>query len=720
MDKHKIHVNSLSKKLVINLLDKDKTNNFGVSDTIQFHFEKFLQEAKTNFNKSKYRKVLEDIKDKHQKFLLVKDYYITYELRLKCLRKILERKLNKGNKSKNILDWLIRIDITLEEWFAYISEYFKSSDIQLADQINLQLELLIKNSLYQCYHYALLSKSDKNMSDTIGFLSLGERLIKFIIDITYLPDTLFIIQKIYLFQTSLLIADEDFELAKEYSANCLKYALKELYQRIDTSDGIIQEKMSKKELIHLQKTTTNIVLAFYQRGVCEENRGNLLRAIEDYKQAKWFAVNFLSSSNSDLTKFIQELEIRALNYNNLVNILNNNLKIKQNSLSQHKNYISKLYHNEEERLNRFNGEIKRIESMVFHEFDDNDLLKKKSENLKFVLSTVKTINNLLSNKFRDLVKNINEQDFEIGKLNKDLRDKIQKKINEIKAERIYNENSKRNKQIKAVEKTNKSFDDSIVGIKDISQYNKSNSLNYNIEERTKRHTHSESKLNTITHSGDKIAKYQFSKFISNKKYQAKKDYLSTLEMKESLFQRNLLKSKRNEKINIEDVNYKKINIECELFFNKVITNTKKTFIEKEKNHQQKEIYLEEKKLNNNQESKLTRQVLKSLDYKSLDKLKNIIAINNVRMKEMPSSSKNVKLVNVNETHDVNKEIKEKINLFDNQLALIENNTVHLKKIIEIDSKAKKPKFNRKKKEYLSSSKVNTFIAISKNEDNDYS
>ena len=693
-----------SKLMLIN--NVENSNNMLFSDNIQHHFEKFIFEIKSNINKSKYRKVLEDIEEKKQKFEKLQDYWLLYEYKLKSIRKIIERKFNKSSNLKNIEDWLIRFDDTIEEWFSYLSEVLRHYDSNLEDQNNLQLELLVKNALYQCYNYAILMKEEKRLADTIGFLALGERLIKFIFDITHLPETMNIIQKIYLFISSLLTADGDYVLAKQYQANCLKTALKELYLRTDYNEGINIEKMNKKDLTNLHKCITNIIISFYQKGICEENLGNLLKGVEAYKQAKWFSVNFIQSYNFELCSLMEDIELRALNYINLLNNIKNNMNIIDQNTVQHKNFKSKLYHNEEERLQRFNDGIKRIESMTFQEFDDNEVLVKKSENIKYILSTVKTLENLMSSKFRDLVKVIKNKDLSIGNMNKDLKDKIQRKLNEVKAEKLYEETEKRQKAI-------------------------NQQSNYFNAKESQEQFKSSIKLNQIKNKPkpkeEEIQTYHFNDYISNKTHQNKLNYLNSLELKENLFQKNVLEMKKQEKIIVDKIDYKKISDECEIMFNKLLNNTKKTFIEDEKANKKKEIFLEERKKQNFEEAKLLRQVIKSFNYKSLDKLKQIqiqnqvTTSNNIPLSAIKPRETKGNVFNFQAKDDNNiindQHIQEKEKLLNNQLNTIENNTLQLKKIIDpIHYNNKKAKSKRTKDHFFSKSTVNKFITLSQKKD----
>lgn len=793
-----------SKKLLENTLIHNEVASFynqitatNSNDAMQVHFERFLSELKSNINKCKYRKALEDIREKAPVFQQAKDYWLIFELKLKCLRKVIEKKLAKPNKIKNMETWMTRIDSSLDEWLAYISDKTKNGN-ETQETINIHVEMLIKNILHQCYNYALLAKEEKQIADSIGFLALGERLIKFIIDFTNLPDTMNIIQKILLFTSSILIADNDFETAKKYQANALKISLRELYQRIDYEEGINQDKMNKYELHALKKCMMNIVIAFFQKGACEESLGSILKAIESYKQARWFAVNFLKSTDPDLVQFIEDVEIRSLNYNNLLNNIKNNTNSVLNSSAKPKEFKSSLFHKEEENVEKYESQTVRIKGMVFNEIDDNDILVKKSDSIKFIMSTINTVNSLLSSKFRNMIKEIEEKELNVCKMSKDLKNKIQRKINEVKAEKLYEENKRRfssinPSMIKSFKKSN--FEIEHNSIEDLCQVTdrslesrickpkafdfdncteskketrpatsirpKSSQKGYSLNQSNLIHTSKIEKImieklktnddkpsirlernktqnsenvdtqrsNIPNASGlikpskkqpqiflpqdEKIKKYEFSNYISNKSYQTKVSYLNSVNSKETEFQRKLLKSKLNEKIVIDKLDLKKINESCEQFFQKIYVNTKKTFIEDEKMHKKKEMMLEEKKKTDKAQAELTRKVLKSGDYKMLKQLNQMLnsTPTNKPKKQNQAESESVSAALTFE--GLSKNAMQKESMILHQINTLESNEQQLCKIINpgIKNNKKQKHLNKTLKDFMNS-KVNNFIQSS--------
>lgn len=881
--------NIIGQKLLVNnkIISLDQAKDLTI-----FQFEKMINELKSNINKSKYRKVLEDIKEKTVKFKHLSDYWIVYDLKLKCIRKVLEKKFAKYQNSKNIEDWLIRGDLVIEEWSTYLTENSKTkkskhqqkiknthkkfqctndNNIQSSYDIsiyNVQLELLVKNLLYQCYNYSLFCKYEKRLADTLGFLALGERLIKFVIDYSSMPDSLNIMQKILLYISAILIADNDFVIAIKYQTNSLKISLRELYQRVDYTEGIIIEKMTKNELYNFQKCIINIVIAFYHKGICEEHLGCLLKAIESYKQSKWFCNNFLKDCNLELTQYINDVESRALSYYIIIKKIKDHAKLNKqnkkincsNKYSENNNNInvndyqikskfikSNVFYNEEENLKKFNYLVSKIENINFPEIEDNKVLEKKSKNIEYIMSTIKIINHLSSSKFRDfLIKGVKLKDLQLGNMSCELKDAIQRKLNEVKACEHYEENKKlkkmkennincsifkyrdimlknklcrsdnknytvtelnyninnnfeiiNNKKSKlycknnASNKTNCSFScDNVVILKNIkantinkesklknknkvlssiinsitknkhnkmsidyienynsnslskyqtrpqtsimhniknlsitnqsySKYNQVNSTNIkhnNLTFNSKSNnldSYSDNELqnskfdninNNITnikkqYCNDKVKKYCFSDYISKKSYQNKLKYINKLDLKEMKFHKENLINKKNEKIVIDKLDLKKINKNCEQFFQKVLLNSRKPFLEEDKAKRKKKFMQVTKKIikENKNNNDLTRKLLNTFNLKNIENLKTfedkkqnssknkLSKIHNLNKK---SSNLNKKLYlefhnynTVYSKNQINKDMLEKEKLLLNQIDELKKFEISCKKII---------------------------------------
>ena len=139
-------------------------------------------------------------------------------------------------------------------------------------------------------------------------------------------------------------------------------------------------------------------------GVCEENLGNTISAIEAYKQSKWFSATFIRKSLPELTQFISDVEKRAEGYNSLIqNVKNNQHTLREFKKKEKKSNKPNIYYDELDNIKKFEKTIKHIENLKIDDIEDDDINSKKSENIKNILSTVKVINHFMSDKFMSII-----------------------------------------------------------------------------------------------------------------------------------------------------------------------------------------------------------------------------------------------------------------------------------------------------------------------------
>jgi len=407
-------------------------------------FEKFLVDMRSSMSKCKYRKVLEEIRLRQGMFIMLKDFWKLTILKIRSLNKITTRKIFKyetvPTKSKNTESWLGLVDKELDDFY--------DNNLRIEPEPE-KVESIVQVTLEHFYNWALFSKNQKLIGDCAGFLALSEKIIKVYNDITKDPRTLNLFQKVYLFISSLLIVDNDFETAKNYQSLALKLCYKELFLRIDSSESININTMSKVSLYYIQKLFVNIAIAFYQRGACEENCGSYLKANEAYLQAKWFTIKFLKTQYPELAQFINDVNERCQHYTKVfiksetVNFDYSHQK-DQDKEKHNRGHEeeSKFFDDTQELKNRFSKNIEMIQNIKFPEFENN--FNKSNENYKDVLYTVKTVNNLLSSKFKDIVKNLDRTD--VHKIDKDSFNTIQKRLNLIKTEENILKNTQKSKE----------------------------------------------------------------------------------------------------------------------------------------------------------------------------------------------------------------------------------------------------------------------------------
>lgn len=636
------------------------------------NFEKFMDDLRENIHKCKYRKVLEDIKEKEILFLEFKDRWKIIDLKIRCMLKIINKKFSKygGSKIKGMETWLQRVDTEVDRWYESLlrNEKFDTNNTCFMEQFEICMRIVLE----QCYNYALFARNEKHMADCAGFLALGERLIKYSSDFTNYPDVLNVSQRILLFTSSLLISDNDYETAKVYQENALRLCYKELYFRVDLDEGINFQALSPVEKHYLEKVFTNIVIGFYHLGVCEENLSNMTKAIEAYKQSRWFGNHFVKQSLPEIVQFLGDVEKRAYNYYNLITHVKTNQKNYKEISNSKKSSKSKLYFNELNNLKKYESTAVMIENMKIPELEDIDIFEKKSENVNKILSTMKLVNHMMSDKFKSLIKNMDK--FEVSKLEKETREKIQRKINEIKAEKIFLEAENRrrpqtsnmnlNKKNKNLVTNSTNFQSPYSTVNDFNQYmnstlnfsskknnpmavssnsdtnnfkvlstdgsipppqtskstNRKKYFNIEINKDQQNEEQSERKKSARPYTCRvknplEVQKFNYSEFVFDNSFRKKVKFLDNLGNKEITFQKSLLKLKKSEKIYMENYDVRKTTHDCENFFHKVLSN-KTSQIKEEDRNKKKEILNENFIKMEKEKEKLETKVIKSLDNKA--------------------------------------------------------------------------------------------------------
>lgn len=322
-------------------------------------------------------------------------------------------------------------------------------------------------------------------------------IISNLIDNSYCTSDIYNIMGIVFINISFeLIRNRDFTTAIFYnnlSFKCIKKELvyKQVTNNVNFSDNLFDRKFtdicfnrhthkSYHELKNEDKIYLIICISMLYRGICYENfydsKDQLLKAIESYKQAKWFSLNCLDDSYlyfKDYLNNIVKLGVELynekyvkLNTTNLLRIKKNKIKCNLKSLENKVTYYEKLQKAKYCKLNKI---YKNIKDMKFieplevpiqyskfidkytldfneinnNEFDKNKMIKKYSDRsgeydaemskfkqLNYALSSNKIINLFLSRKYRNfsIPYFINNKKIMIFKYNKNLQDKISKEI----------------------------------------------------------------------------------------------------------------------------------------------------------------------------------------------------------------------------------------------------------------------------------------------------
>ena len=222
------------------------------------------------------------------------------------------------------------------------------------------------------------------------------------------------------------------------------------------------EEMNKNKKKIIEEVLSNMALNFYLRGALFENFGNIDSALDSYKEVEWFSIKFLGNKFPAFAKYMSSLLNCAWNnYNIIYNIKYEKVKLKkkkeilkdieiiknQEKLRYKENNEEKFQFKSNKLFNdkKLNNFLTELGNKIYKEEEQrnfniyNNFTKKG-----YILSTYNMVNDLLSDEFRPILKNMSK--VELTKPNEDVKDQIDKAL--IKRRHQYlvkeNENIKNN------------------------------------------------------------------------------------------------------------------------------------------------------------------------------------------------------------------------------------------------------------------------------------
>ena len=246
--------------------------------------------------------------------------------------------------------------------------------------------------------------------------------------------------QVILMISNYLIRKRDFHTAYLYQDLSIRLCIKQInfeytkYFYVNESNTIDDKVYNK--LFNLCS------LSLYQRGICIENIGNkeshILKAIESYKQANWFATKYLKLQNSLYYEYI----------NNIQNLIINEYYLKYNRNHKDKNkkitILFKKYHHKRATISISSNHrnintqaiINSIKQMKFNEAEDVPINyiktfgENKTNKTNFTLSSYKIINTLLSKRYRPFLQTNfnNKKTHSLFKYSKDFQEKLCREI----------------------------------------------------------------------------------------------------------------------------------------------------------------------------------------------------------------------------------------------------------------------------------------------------
>ena len=447
--------------------------------------KKIFKVALEIFNNQQYKKTI--------KFLepLILDTKTSYYwqilfLRLTSYQEIIEKKLNSYyyniNKILNIEKYLKNFTKCLN---TFITEVNKNKNDKYFSS---KYEIIITLLLRQCINYARFCIYQNYLFDSIGFLGLGERLIKNSSDFICSPDSFHYACDIYIFLSSLYIISDNFDTAKRYIILCLKLSYKELELRLENNDYLESliniNNCNEKEKEKIENIFLKISICFFHLGVCNENEYNYDSAYESYKQAKWFGNAIPNKSMVEFLVTLYNMEKRELLRDQIFKFFK---KEAHNLIEEPLKSIipkPKIIYKEKDNIQKFEILEKYLENLKIKEIDDDepDLLnnikgKPFTPKVGNTTKTIHVLNYLMENKFNNIIDKMKK--IELHKLSEGTKEIIQKQIIRIK-------NDQREKERKSNINENKKEENNITNSNNYSNnifiYNNNNTYNSDIQE----------------------------------------------------------------------------------------------------------------------------------------------------------------------------------------------------------------------------------------------
>jgi len=380
------------------------------------------------------------------------EWVISY-LQTASIQKIMQKKNQKYykiSKANHFYKYIENENKVINKWLLFIKEsikeYNENKESKIKDNIQCFLEFIIKFILQKCVTLSKNCIDHKNIKEAVCFLSLGINLINHTHIFFKSPESFFLCGKIYLFLSSILIGDSNYETPKNFiNLACIFFytsleAL--LFSNPKQISYSVFNLLNQEEQNYdiFTKIIFYLSICFYNLGICFENQGFPYDSFYAYKQSKFFS-SILEEKNEDIQLFynyVKDIEKRQLMRNRII-IFFERFVTKQDLVDVEKP-IKKVYNeffaNQEKKAKKFLMLENYISNMKLVDVDKDEpnlfdrIDKHFKYNVNLVTKKIHLLDYLMSDNFRDTINNMRK--IRINKLDSETIDIIQKKIINIK------------------------------------------------------------------------------------------------------------------------------------------------------------------------------------------------------------------------------------------------------------------------------------------------
>ena len=427
--------------------NNNNSNNYNSQKQLKEDFQFWIENLNRSMYDRKYRQVLSEIETGKQNYESIPSEHWKYKsIQLKAIFHIIQRKLikypfeiSKENSPKNK---------SLLFWFNYSFLILEQLILQFRGDVNSNLNLKSKNILKPIQNiflgqinllYLLIQYSYiyNQIPEICAYLSMVDRLMNYsgyIVNIHTLP----ILQKLLLIRVKICLSNCDYLNGMRYVKKTIDLCTDQLMYIIDfdlnlenievyAKDYRNPYKINKMNKKIIEEIFINISMAFYFRGVLSELLGNTTKAIDSYKQCKFFSTKFLKKKYYNFTMFFSGLQNNGYLYLAVVDELKELKEEKELKDSIQKNYfMKKKYYDKikyEKNYNKYyssirvnqdlyKGDLKKFldssHQILYKEEQNRYSVLKKFTKANYITSTMKMINNLLSKDFKNVLKRMDK------------------------------------------------------------------------------------------------------------------------------------------------------------------------------------------------------------------------------------------------------------------------------------------------------------------------